>query len=1622
MKKLLILLIAIGSVTQLHATHLMGGEITWICIDSGPDAGKYIFKLKLYRDCDGTSLSTFAQTINVWDHPSVTSLSVDFISNTDISPDCDVTNSGNPQLDCNSNPVGAVEEYIYESLPVSLPGSPPATGWHFTWDSCCRNGAITNLVLSSPTSPSEGFTLRASMFPYYDNLGNVVPADPCFDSSPIFNESPQTIICTGYPFAYSHNASDSELDSISYDWDEPLDDFAGAFTPPTNPMPLPFLAPYTYDAPLPGGVTLDNVTGEISYNSTISGNFVTVVRIDAFKCGQLVAQIYREIQAVLIACPSLSGGTSNLPPTVSPPFTDPITGLPSYSTSVPAGGVINFSVHSDDFDIYGNGQPQDVTLEITGGQMAGDFVTLSDCANPPCATFDNGAGLTPPFSNPTFVDGYFQWQTACSHVSTNVGCGNISNLYTFAIKAYDDFCPAPAITLATITIEVTAANSLPQPDLQCAFLNGDGDLTLDWNETFGANASTIYHILGSDNIGGPYTILADVYYPDTIYTIDSVNIPIGYEFFYMTQESACANNSFESDTITPIEYAISHSDVSCWDDADGQITIEVLSTMLSPFSYYINGVLNPNPIPYDTVFSGLSTGIYAITVSDNGSCMSTSDISITAPGSPLQSIVSDSMNICSGSSDGIAIGSGAGGTPPYSFEWFDNNFISFSTNDTAFNLSAGSYYLEVSDANGCDTFSTVQVISPQTALSGSPQVFGVSCRGDSTGMIVGDATGSWAPYQYFWIDNTGDTLQSTSYMTGRDTLDNLSAGVYNLHVYDAQSCFVSYGLSVGEPATNLSIDSISVVQTIACYGDSVGSARLFVSGGMPNYNYLWDSGETGLIAQNLSSGYRHVSLTDDWGCVVSDSVYISENPEIQASVSLVQTVSCYGNSDGIVTVSSVGGVGLHTFFWSTDPVGHTNNPDTVTGLVEGSYYVTTQDALGCEVLDSIYVSEPEPLSMQATALVWISCNGADDGLAYAIAQGGNTPYTFTWSSNNQVGDTINTITPGTHVVTVVDDRGCTSNDTVYMYEPDSLDINIDDNLTVWPYCIGVNSASLTSVATGGTPGYTYAWDDNLVAPQLSAVATHLLAGVYTVTVTDDRGCTASDTRDIDSTTNTMSSTITSLTNYIGGTDVSCFGYNDGSVQVITIGAHAPYSYQWFGPNGFYNTNDMISALYAETYSVTVTDTNNCTVNTSINLTEPTALIFTTLSSTDETCLGSCDGTVEIDLNGGTAPYSGHAQENSTGNMLMNSLSGDSLFRGVCSGDYTISLSDANGCPSHLLVGGNDQQNINALDTIDVAIDPLSCFFILCHGDTTGGVFLDWSTYDTSHTYNWYEINDPISSLGAASSIVNLGAGTYIVHADYLGCQASDTMILTEPDPIQISGSVTNAICYGDNNGSIDASVIGGTVSPTNGYNFLWTNNATSEDINNLTAGSYTLTATDNYGCVETLSFEVTEPAELEVTIVESSPFVLELLSVNGGVPTYSYAWWQDQPGANQQVGTGTSYIVSGFGTYYLEVTDDHNCVAQSNSETYVPSAIVDGHEVIFKVYPNPFRAEATVDFGYLVNEATLSIVDIYGKLIEQHQISNAESFVITSKNKASGIYFLKMETGDDLFTLKIVIE
>ena len=425
----------------------------------------------------------------------------------------------------------------------------------------------------------------------------------------------------------------------------------------------------------------------------------------------------------------------------------------------------------------------------------------------------------------------------------------------------------------------------------------------------------------------------------------------------------------------------------------------------------------------------------------------------------------------------------------------------------------------------------------------------------------------------------------------------------------------------------------------------------------------------------------------------------------------------------------------------------------------------TRDALGCEVIDSVYISQPDPLIMEASELDWIDCFGDDNGVGVAVAQAGTSPYLFDWDNDGIAdGDTVNNLTPGIHLVSVTDARGCTATDTIFTHEPPLLYIDIDTLQTILPYCLGVNTASLSASAGGGTPDYTYVWDDNPVQPQTTTTATSLLAGTYVITVTDSKGCTASDTSTI-ANTNSMSSSVISLISYIGGSDISCYGENDGQAMVIATDGHAPYTYQWYGPNGYVNNTDTIDNLFSGVYSVTVRDTNDCTVTSSIVITEPADIFFTTLGSSNETCLGACDGSIELDIVGGVSPYVAIATDNATGGIvtLLMGAGNDSLATGICSGTYTLTFTDENGCPSTLLNGGVDQQSVSANHTTVAEINPSSIVNVLCNGSATGVLEVLSPNTSAGYTYSWQDLGGTV--VGNTNIASNLFAGTYVLYAD-----------------------------------------------------------------------------------------------------------------------------------------------------------------------------------------------------------------------------------------------------------------
>ncbi len=460
--KLCALFITLGLLMLSHvsfANHLIGGEITYECLGNG----KFIFRLKFYRDCNGIPpLSTLYIHNN---SPSQQLIPVDLVAQNDLSPQGFLSNGLTTCPTCTagipSNPIlGLVEEYIYESAPIQLNGVPSSFGWTFTYSDCCRSSTIANLLQPDTT----GFLFRTVMYPY--NGQNMYP---CFDSSPQFYEKPNVISCAGSEVNFSHLASDDEMDSLRYEFASPYNNLFDT---------VAFAPGYSISSPLPGPLqnsanipaTLDPKTGAMSFKSFTGGYFTSVVKVSSYKCGAKVSEVSRELAFIVnLNCPPIDGGQENHIPNLVPPFQDPVTGmLTSYADTVFAGDTVLFQINASDFDLFLNGTSQVLKLDAFGMQFGTNFTdTQNGCLIPPCATLSP----PPPISSPFFVNSQFNWNTATSHIGYSFECVQFKNTYYFNMSSSDNYCPANARNSKVISITVLPV--MPKPPV----INNIGVLT-----------------------------------------------------------------------------------------------------------------------------------------------------------------------------------------------------------------------------------------------------------------------------------------------------------------------------------------------------------------------------------------------------------------------------------------------------------------------------------------------------------------------------------------------------------------------------------------------------------------------------------------------------------------------------------------------------------------------------------------------------------------------------------------------------------------------------------------------------------------------------------------------------------------------------------------------------------------------------------------------------------------------------------------------------------------------------------------------------------------------------------------------------------------------------------------
>jgi gliding motility-associated-like protein len=944
-------------------------------------------------------------------------------------------------------------------------------------------------------------------------------------------------------------------------------------------------------------------------------------------------------------------------------------------------------------------------------------------------------------------------------------------------------------------------------------------------------------------------------------TTQSITVSVSGNYtVWVTGQNGCSQSFVSTVTVNPSisSATLTPTNVSCFNGTNGQLSSSI--TGGTPGYTY-----NWSPSAQTTATAtGLSAGVtYTLTVTDSKGCSTTSTGSVTQPTLLTSSVPSLAINCFGG--NGSATVTPGGGTPSYSYLWSP----SAQTNATATGLSAGTTYtVTVTDNKGCTSQSTVTPTQP-TLLSTSIPALAINCFG-GTGSATINPSGGTPAYTYLW----NPSGQTTSTATG------LSAGTtYTAVVTDNKGCTSQSTVTPTQPT--LLTSSVSPL-SLNCFGNT-GSSTVTPGGGSPAYTYVWNpSGQTTATATGLTSGNTYtVIVTDNKGCTSQSTVTPTQPTQLTSSASTL-ALSCFGNT-GSSTVTPGGGTPNYSYIWS--PSGQTTA--TATGLSAGTTYtVITTDNLGCTSQTTVTPTQPALLTSSIPSLA-LNCFGTT-GNATVNVNGGTPGYNYSWN-NGQTTATVTGITAGaTYTVIISDNNGCTSQATITPTQPTQLTTQTSSTST---NCSG-GSGTASVVANGGTPGYTYSWNNG----QTTATATGLGSGTFTIIVTDNLGCTSQNTATVINTSGINSTLVSS-------NDVSCFNGTNGSATTNTSGGTPGYSYSW--NNG--QTTANLSNVGAGTYTLIVTDQNNCLSQVSVTIQQPTQLAASS-STVNATCNGNNNGSITLTPSGGTPGY--------TYSWIPSGQTGVTLSN-LNSGTYTVIVSDLNNCTTQHIATVTEPTAI----TTATSATQTNC----SGGSGTTSVVANGGT--PGYTYSWNNGQTTATATG-------LSGGMYIVIVtDNNGCTKTDSVqVVNANGPVATISSTTNPLCFGTSNGNATINVSGGTP----GYTYSWNNGQTTAYLSNVPAGSYTVIISDVNSCTSSLTVNITQPQQLTANVNASSiPCYGDTTSIttslSGGTPGFTYSW------SNGQTTSTATGIAAG--SYTVTITDNNGCTTSATVGLLQPSVL-----------------------------------------------------------------------------------
>ena len=926
-----------------------------------------------------------------------------------------------------------------------------------------------------------------------------------------------------------------------------------------------------------------------------------------------------------------------------------------------------------------------------------------------------------------------------------------------------------------------------------------------------------------------------------------------------------------------------------WTGAVEDYSLSVVSTT----ALSISGGTPPFSVNwYGKDTNALDAGFHKYTISDSGGCQVTDSVFINQPDSININAIINNVNCHNDSSGSINLII-SGGNPPFNFSWSNGD-----TSSDISNLFHGEYILTLTDSLGCSFVDTFNVSQPNPITTNNI-INNVICFGDSSGSVTINITGGIPGYTLSAFGNTLPLIGTSSFTTP----SIIPAGLYPYLVTDSNLCVYSDTITILQ---NTEININPITTDASCFGFNDGSVSLNIVGGLAPYTQNWFGSDTNA----LGYGYHPFIVTDSSGCIFNDSIFINEPQQLTANAT-ISNVTCYGLSDGNVSLSINGGTAPYIQNW---------NGFNFNQLSAGTYYYLVSDTNNCIFFDSVNISQPD--SLYATSIINnVLCNSENNGSASISIFGGTVPYTQNWFGFNN-----DSLSAGNYFYSIIDTNGCTFLDSLIISEPDSIIYSINQSNSTT--CSSNDGAIITSV-NGGTLPYSFLWNTNDTTASIDSLS----AGNYYLSFNDANGCGFNDSVILTQPSNGLSINLIS-SNY-NGYGVSCPSAFNGFINTSISGGLGSVSFLWSTSD----TTNSISNLFAGTYSLTVTDSTGCSLTDSVNLDEPSQI--TALSTTsDVLCHGDSTGSASVIFGGGVPDYL--LGWNGFTYPLLGGLNVFTTPIGVPAGIYPFSVSDLNGCTLLDTITINEPNPISTINSIS----DYSGFNVSCFNDSNANISFQISGGKSPYQFYFNGLLD------TTLFIDNLSAGFYtdsIIDAN--GCIFTDSLVISEPSEITINLNSNDISCYNNCDGIVNAIVIGGA-SP---YSYLWNNDSTftSDTILNLCEGNYFVNVTDNNGCQISDTTHVSEPdsiifsidSVLDVSIYGGNDGLINS-SATGGYGSFIFSW----QGPNGYYSNSSSPSNLYFGTYNATITDSAGCVVTDSVFIDQPSSLTSNLDTIVNTF------------------------------------------------------------------------